>query len=195
MVVGKALSRSNHSRTLSRNQLRAYQVSDSFIPLKLPIKDIFEAIKSQPWVRRQDAKTHDPFVPERKTTVHSDKGHRTSQCRSLCKYLEDLVQEGYLREYILTPGTSSETERQQDTSPPNQPQHTVTQYRTIDCPEIKTGKFLKQIRVPYISFHLLLCIFKSFNKNTFLTVSRHPSKGPRNLLIGSSSASLQAFFS
>ena len=44
-------------------------------------------------------------------SFYSNKGHQTSQYRSFCKYLEDLVQQVYLREYILAQGASSEAER------------------------------------------------------------------------------------
>jgi len=44
------------------------RVNDSFIPLKLSIQDIFEAIKSQPWVKRFEEQSNMTlFVPERRT--------------------------------------------------------------------------------------------------------------------------------
>jgi len=40
--------------------IRAYWVDDNFIPLKLPIQDVFEAIKGQPWVKHPKVKQNDP---------------------------------------------------------------------------------------------------------------------------------------
>ena len=115
-----------------QSPLRAYRVDKSFTPLKLPIQDVFEAIKGQPWVKHPEAKQHDPARPEAKNycSFHDSKRHQTSQCRSFRKYLED-IQQGNLQEYILTPGVSSETERQQETLFPYRSQYMVTQYRAV----------------------------------------------------------------
>ena len=76
------------------NQPRAYQISNSFTPLKLSIQDVFEAVKGQIWVKRPEAKTHDLARRGAKDycSFHNSQGHQTSQCRSLHKNLEDLVQ-------------------------------------------------------------------------------------------------------
>ena len=89
----------------------------SFTPPKLPIQDVFEAIKGQPWVKHPEVKPHDATRLGAKDyySFHDCKGHQTSQCWSLSKYLKDLVQEGYPWEYVLTPEASSETERQLET--------------------------------------------------------------------------------
>ena len=104
-----------------QSAFRAYQVNDSFTPLKPPIQVVFEAIKSQPWPRRPEPKPHDPSRLGTKDycSFHDRQGHRVAQCWFLQKYLEDLVQQGYLQEYILVPGASSETERQRETPSPN----------------------------------------------------------------------------
>jgi len=70
-----------------QSTLRAYRVDDSFTLLKLPIQDIFEAIKGQPWVKHPEAKPHDPARPGAKDyySFHDSKGHQTSQYRSLRK--------------------------------------------------------------------------------------------------------------
>jgi len=96
-IADKALSRSDHSHTL-QSPLRVYWVDDSFTPLKLSIQDVFKAIKGQPWVKCPEAKPHDFARPRAKVycSIHDNKGHRTSQCCSLRKYLEDLVQQDYL---------------------------------------------------------------------------------------------------
>jgi len=95
----------------------SYRVDDRFAPLKLPIQDVFEAIKGQPWVKRPKTKLHELIRPGVKDyySFHDRKGHQTFQCQSLCKYFEYLIEQGYLREYILAPGASSESERQQET--------------------------------------------------------------------------------
>jgi len=95
-------------------------VDDSFTPLKLPIQDVYEAIKNQPWVKRPESKQHNLARPGAKDYrfFHDNKGLQTSQFRSLRKYLKDLIQQGYLREYFLTP-EATKTERQQETMSPN----------------------------------------------------------------------------
>ena len=47
-------------------------------------------------------------------------------------YLEDLVQQGYLREYILTLEVTSKTEGWQKAPFPNRSQHMFTHYRVVD---------------------------------------------------------------
>jgi len=91
----------------------AYQVSNSFALPKLPIQDVFEAIKGQPWVRRLKAKTLDHVRPGVRDycSFHDNKGHWTSKYQSLRKYFEDLVQQDYVREDILVSGVSSKIER------------------------------------------------------------------------------------
>jgi len=60
-----------------QNQPRAYQVSDNFTPLKLPIQDVFEAIPGQPWVCHLKAKTSDHVRLGAKdySSFHDNKGH------------------------------------------------------------------------------------------------------------------------
>ena len=45
--------------------------------LKLPIQDIFEAIKGEHWVKRPEANTSDPTRPEARDyySFHNNKGH------------------------------------------------------------------------------------------------------------------------
>ena len=50
--------------------------------------------RGQPWVKRLEPKQHDPSRPRAEDyySFHDCKGYCTSQCQSLCKYLEDLIQ-------------------------------------------------------------------------------------------------------
>ena len=63
-----------------QNKPRAYQISDSFAPLKLLIQDIFKAIQDQPWVSHLNVKMHDSVRLGAKDycSFHDNKGHRTS---------------------------------------------------------------------------------------------------------------------
>ena len=62
-----------------QSPFRAYWVDDSFTLLKLPIHDVFEAIKGQSWVKRPEVKPHDPAHPGAKDycSFHDSKGHQT----------------------------------------------------------------------------------------------------------------------
>jgi len=64
-------------RDHQQSPLRTYRVDDNFTPLKLPIQDVFEAIKGQPWVKHQEAKSHDPTRPKAKDyfSFHDCKAH------------------------------------------------------------------------------------------------------------------------
>ena len=46
-------------------------------------------------------------------------------------YLEDLVCQDFLKEYILTPGAASES-GQLNAPPPTQSQYVITKYKTIE---------------------------------------------------------------
>ena len=46
-----------------QSPLQAYQVDDNFALLKLPIYDVYKAIKVNPGVKRPEAKPHDPARP------------------------------------------------------------------------------------------------------------------------------------
>jgi len=83
-VAGRALLRRDHSRPSAGFTL-SLRVDDSFTPLKLPIQDVFEAIKGQPWVKHPEAKQHDSACPGVKDycSFHDSKRHLTSECQSL----------------------------------------------------------------------------------------------------------------
>ena len=71
--------------------------------LKLPIDQILHVIKYQPWVRLPKPSKHDLDLLEARghCSFHGSWGHATLHCWALKRHLEDLVQRGYLEEFIL----------------------------------------------------------------------------------------------
>ena len=104
-----------------------------FTPLRLPINEVFNAIKDQQWVKRLKPIQYNPILlrVEEYYSYHDSKGHQTIHCRSFLKYLEELVCQGFLKEYILTPGTTSDA-RQPRAPSTTQVRHMITQYKVIE---------------------------------------------------------------
>ena len=99
-------------------------------PLKLPVNEIFNTIKDQPWVRPPKLIQHNFSLPESEEycSHHDYKGYQTVHCWALRRYLEELVQHGFFKEYILTPEVIF---RQPNTQPPRK-QNLIAQYNAID---------------------------------------------------------------
>ena len=108
---------------LSPNSLRAFRVEQHFTLLRLSINEVFNAIKDQPLIRRPKLIYYNPTFPgaEEYCSFHESKKHKTVHCRSLRWYLEELVHQGFLKEYVLIPGAVASA-GQPSTSPPTQPQ-------------------------------------------------------------------------
>ena len=47
----------------------AYGAEEFFTPLKLPIEEVFQAIKDEPWVKRLSSIQSDPSGPEQRSTT------------------------------------------------------------------------------------------------------------------------------
>jgi len=79
-------------------------MEDYFSPLRLPINEVFNAIKDQSWVKRPEPIQYNPMLPgaEEYYSYHDSKGHQTVHCRSLQKYLEKLVRQSFFKECVLT---------------------------------------------------------------------------------------------
>jgi len=115
---------------LSASPLRAYKSIEQFTLLRLSINEVFNAIKDQPWIRRPRPIQYDHSHPRAEEYCYHDcKGHKTIHCRSLQRYLEELFHQGFLKKHVLTPEAAS---RSAHLSTPLQPQHTITQYKTIE---------------------------------------------------------------
>ena len=89
---------------LSLSLLWAYQSMDQFTLLRLSINKVFNAIKDHSWVRHPRPVQYDPLHPRVREycSYHDDKGHKTIHCRSLRRYLEELIHKGFLKEYVHT---------------------------------------------------------------------------------------------
>jgi len=59
------------------------------------------------------------------------RGHQIIHRRSLRKYLEELVYQDFLKEYVLTPRATSDAGKL-SALPPTQLQHMIIQYKMIE---------------------------------------------------------------
>ena len=116
-----------------QGQPRAYQISDNFTPLKLPIQDVFEAIKGQLLVKSLEANTHDPARPEARDycSFHNKRDTELLNVGLSASTLKILSSKAIF-EYIFAPRASLEAERQPEIPCPSQLQHMITQYKTVD---------------------------------------------------------------
>jgi len=78
---------------LTPNPLQAFNMEQHFTPLRLPINEVFNIILDQLWVKCLKPIQYDPTVlrVEEYYSYYDSKRHQTIQCRSLRKYLEELV--------------------------------------------------------------------------------------------------------
>jgi len=135
----------NHSTSTNRrappnssyNMFHAYGAEEFFTPLKLPIEEVFQAIKDEPWVKRPSPIQNDPsrLGSKEQCSFHDGMGHKINQCRSLWRYLESLIRQYYLKDFILNHRATSESG--QLTTPQvqqiaNQYQPPCSQYKAID---------------------------------------------------------------
>jgi len=78
-------------------------------------------------------------------SYHDSKRQQTIHCRSLWKYLEEVVRQGFLKEYILTPRAASNV-RQPCASPPAIRNTWSPSIRRLSAliPSMEVGKYLHQ---------------------------------------------------
>ena len=90
---------------LPPNPLRDYRSIKRFTPLKLPINKVFNTIEDQPWVRRPRPILHNPLLPgsEEYCSYYDCKRYQIVYYWALQRYMNELIQQGLLKEYILTP--------------------------------------------------------------------------------------------
>ena len=70
----------------------------------MPINEVFRVIKDQPLVARPKPIVNAPTTGPRAAeycSFHDGNGHRTVNCRHLQRYLEELVRQGHLKEFVL----------------------------------------------------------------------------------------------
>jgi hypothetical protein len=89
----------NNQKTFPANALEA--------PIfNTPINEIFSTFEDQPWVQRP------PPLPRSERNLsskdfcsyHQGTGHKTVDCKALQRYLQKLLDQGYLKQYALAPG-------------------------------------------------------------------------------------------
>ena len=85
-------------------------------PFKISVDHVFDAIKDQEWVRRPRPLPPNPKGPGagKYCIFHDGMGRRTVDCRSFRRQLQELVNRGYLKKFILNPWQFSETKVQKE---------------------------------------------------------------------------------
>ena len=73
-----------------------------FTLLKLLIDQIFHVIKHQSWVKLPKPVKHDTdSLKAGNCSFHGSRGHATRYCWALKRHLKNLIQRGYLEEFII----------------------------------------------------------------------------------------------
>ena len=69
----------------SPSLLQAYKMIEQFTPLRLPINEVFNTVKDQPWVKRLRPIQYDPSLPgiEEYCSYYDNKRHKIIHYRSL----------------------------------------------------------------------------------------------------------------
>jgi len=105
MIASVVLSRSNHSQTTSRvhYKLTGWTTTSLCWSSRFMTSSKPSRVNSgwSVWKRSHAIRL---ILEWDYCSLYDCKRHQTSQCWSLCKYLEDLVRQEYLREYVLIPG-------------------------------------------------------------------------------------------
>ena len=127
-IGGQPAYKSQALSVLSPNPLQAFKMEQHLTPLRLPINEVFNSIKDQHWLSAQSESDTTLFSPEWKNIVffNDSKRHKTIHCRTLQKYMEELIPKGFLLEYVLTPRAASDA-GQSSNLPPTQLQHMIAQ--------------------------------------------------------------------
>jgi len=99
--------------------LQSYKSMERFTPLKLPINKVFNTFKDQPWVRCLKSIQYNSLLLglEEYCSYHECKGHQTIHFWALRRYLKELIQQGFIKEYVLAPEAIS---GQPNTQPPRE---------------------------------------------------------------------------
>ena len=98
-----------------RNQVKTNR-EEEFTSFKVFVQHVFAAIKEQEWVRHPRPLPPNPKRPRagEYCAFHNGMGHQTVDCRYLRKRLQELMNQGYLKEFILDLGQPSEARVQRD---------------------------------------------------------------------------------
>ena len=104
----------NHPRHIGlqsrpRKELRIQesepQMGEVNVTFKEPVHRIVDRIKNEPYFRWPNKMRGDPSRRNQNLycTYHRDKRHTTEQCKVLKDHLEQLVNAGYLNEFVVDP--------------------------------------------------------------------------------------------
>jgi len=83
----------------------------NFNLFKVSVDQVYSAIKDQEFIRRPRPLLFNPKGPgaRKYCAFHDGMDHHTVNCRSLQRQPQELVNRGYLQEFVLNPGQASES--------------------------------------------------------------------------------------
>ncbi|XP_038716516.1 uncharacterized protein LOC120009859 [Tripterygium wilfordii] len=77
-------------------------------------------------------------------SYHRDKGHRTEDCREFKRHLEELVQQGYLKEFIDREKTAAEKKAKPQSKEGGEPSHYVVNFIDAMVPDAQLGDAIRR---------------------------------------------------
>ena len=112
----------------ARNLTKAHRDEANFM------NKVYSAIKDQKFIKCLRPLPSNPKGPgaRKYCAFHDGMGHRTVNCRSLQRQLQELVNQGYLQEFVLNPEQPSETKVKKTAHEVPQQESQAIQYREIN---------------------------------------------------------------
>jgi len=100
---GKPTYKKQAFAILSSNLFQAFKREEQFTPLRLPINESSIPSRTSRGLKARGQSNMTLYTLERKITLLiMTMRHQTIHCRILRKYLEELIRQGFLKEYVLT---------------------------------------------------------------------------------------------
>ncbi|XP_038701797.1 uncharacterized protein LOC119998516 [Tripterygium wilfordii] len=113
---------------------------------KDPKPTSYEAIANKPYFRRPNKMSGDPSTRNQSKwcSYHRDKCHRTEDCREFKRHLEELVQQGHLKEFIDKEKTAAEKKAEPQSKEWGEPSHYVVNFIDAMVPDAQLGNAIRR---------------------------------------------------
>ncbi|XP_038707286.1 uncharacterized protein LOC120002597 [Tripterygium wilfordii] len=112
---------------------------------KDPKPTSYEAIVDKPYFRRPNKMSGDPSTRNQSKwcSYHRDKGHRIEDCGEFKRHLEELVQQGHLKEFIDKEKTVVEKKGEPQSKERGEPSHYVVNFIDAMVPDAQLGNAIR----------------------------------------------------
>ncbi|XP_038716697.1 uncharacterized protein LOC120010074 [Tripterygium wilfordii] len=113
---------------------------------KDPIFLILPQIVDKPYFRWPNKMSGDSSTRNQSKwcSYHKDKGHRTEDCREFKRHLEELVQQGHLKEFIDKEKTAAEKKAEPQSKERGEPSHYVVNFIDTMVPDALLGDEIRR---------------------------------------------------